>query len=141
MVAAIAMLVGVGGTAAVLAVSDRFGPPRHEYRVAVFLDHEITADQKAAVETALARLHPVDGVTFESREQAWAKFQEMFKDRPELINSTKPQDLPESFHLTTTGTEFDCAALAPVRALPGVNEISVVQPAKDGRPGAVIDCG
>jgi cell division protein FtsX len=141
MVAAMAMLVGAGVTAAVFVVSDRFGQPRHEFRVTVFLDRDITADQKAAVESALSGLHPVNGVIFESREQAWARFQELFKDRPELINSAKPEHLPESFRLTTAGREFDCPALARVRELPGVDQISVVRPAKDGQPGAVIECG
>jgi cell division protein FtsX len=139
-VAAIALLVGAGATAAVFLVSDRFDQPRHEYRVTVFLAHDITAEHKAAVRSALAGLHPVDGIAFESREQAWAKFREMFKDRPDLVNSTKLEYLPESFHLTTTGAEFDCAALAPVRALPGVEDVTVVRTPTEGRPGAVIGC-
>lgn len=139
-VAAIALLVGAAATAAVFVVSDRFGQPRHEYRVAVFLDHDITAGQKAAVEAALGRLPAVNAITFESREQAWAKFQEAFKGQPDLVAKAKPEDMPESFRLTTTGAEFDCAALAPVRALPGVDMINVVRPAKDGDPGVVVDC-
>lgn len=140
MVAVTALLVGSGATAAVLLMTDRFGQSRHEYRVTVFLDNDITAEQKAEVRSTMARMRPVDGIGFETREQAWEKFRETFKDQPELINSAKPEALPESFHLTTTGAEFDCAAMALVRDLPGVEKVTVVQPATDGRPGAVITC-
>jgi hypothetical protein len=48
--------------------------------------------------------------------------------------------MPESFRLRSTGKTFDCGALTPVRRLPGVDEITVLQSPADGRPGAVIDC-
>jgi cell division protein FtsX len=137
--AAAAMLVGaVTATAAILLLDE--GPPQHRYDVSVFLDHDISAEQRDAVESALAALHPVDGIRFESREQAYQRFQDMFRDEPELTESTEPEDMPESFRLTTTGEVFDCAALRSVRQLPGVAETVVVQVPADERPGAAVHC-
>jgi cell division protein FtsX len=138
-VAGAAMLVGVIAATAVFLFSGEDGP-LNRYQVTVFLDHDITAEQKGAVESALADLHPVDGVRFETRDQAWEKFREMFKDQPELIERVEAEHLPESFGLATTGEVFDCAALASVRQLPGVADTTVVQVPAGGRPGAVIQC-
>jgi cell division protein FtsX len=79
-------------------------------------------------------------VGFEDRKQAYTRFKETFKDRPDLLNGTKPDSLPESFRLTTSGTEFDCPALNKVRHLPGVDDTVVVQPAVQGHPGAEVRC-
>jgi cell division protein FtsX len=137
--AVVVVLVGAIAVAAIVTFG-RDREPRHRYEVTVFLEADVTAEQKAAVEPALRALHPVDGVRFESREQAWARFRERFKDKPDLVASTKAESMPQSFRLATTGRVFDCAALAPVRQLPGVNQIVVVQvPAKDS-PGATVEC-
>jgi cell division protein FtsX len=138
-VGAVALLVGaVTATVTVLAVDG--GPPRHRYDVSVFLTHDATAAQKSAIRTRLGALHPVDGIRFEDRQQAYATFKQMFKDSPDLVNSTNPDTLPESFRLTTSSTEFDCPTLTKVRHLPGVDKTVVVQPAVHGHPGAEVKC-
>ncbi len=134
-----ALLVGAAiATVTVLAVGA--GPEQHRYDVSVFLAHDTTTPQKGTIRTALDTLHPVDGIRFEDRQAAYAKFKEMFKDRPDLVNSTQPDSLPESFRLTTSGTEFDCPALNEIRHLPGVDNVVVVQPAVHGHPGAEVKC-
>lgn len=138
-VGVVALLVGaVAATVTVLALGG--GPAQHRYSVAVFLTHDATPQQKDAIRTKLGTLHPVDGIRFESRQQAYARFKEMFKDKPDLVNGTDPDSLPESFRLTTSGTEFDCAAFTKVRHLPGVDNTVVVQPAVHGHPGAEVAC-
>lgn len=134
-----ALLVGAAiATVTVLAVGD--GTKQHRYDVTMFLGNDTTTPQKDAIRTALNQLHPVDGIRFEDREQAYARFKEMFKDRPDLVNSIKPESLPESFRLTTSGTEFDCPALNTIRRLPGVDDVVVVQPAVQGHPGVEVRC-
>jgi cell division protein FtsX len=139
-VAVAAMLFGAGTATAAILLLGRDDQPRHRYDVSVFLDHDITAEQRDALEPALAALRPVDGIRFESQEQAYQNFRELFRDQPELIESIEPDTLPESFRLTTTGEVFDCAALRSVRELPGVAEITVVQLPVGDRPGAAVHC-
>jgi cell division protein FtsX len=134
-----ALLVGAGiATVTVLSVATR--PEQHRYAVAVFLTHDATSSQKDAIRTALKALHPVDGIRFETREQAYQRFKEQFKDDPNLVNGTRPDSLPESYRLTTSGTNFDCSAFTKIRHLPGVDDATVVQTATHAHPGAVIQC-
>jgi cell division protein FtsX len=139
-VAAAAMLIGAAIATSVILLFDGDGGPPHRYNVSVFLDHDITDEQQDVVQSALTALDPVDGIRFESREEAWQQFQEMFSDQPDLIASIRPESLPESFRLTTTGESFDCPPLTSVQQLAGVAEIVVVQLPTDGRLGAPVSC-
>ncbi|MFC6017049.1 permease-like cell division protein FtsX [Plantactinospora solaniradicis] len=139
-VAAAAMLVGAAIATTVLLVVVQVGQPEQRYEVGVILDLDVTAEQKSTIEAALAALRPVDGIRLQSREETWEKFKEQYKDQPDLLNSAQPGSMPESFRLRSTGKTFDCGALAPVRKLSGVDEITVFQLPADGRPGAIVDC-
>ncbi|SBT47074.1 hypothetical protein GA0070621_2800 [Micromonospora narathiwatensis] len=139
MVAAAAMLVGaLAATAGVLFVNRG---DQHRYAVNVFLTRDVSAEQKTAIESALHDLRPVEAIRFESREQAWQHFKETFKDSPDLIEQASAAALPESFRLTTEGRDFDCGRLTPIRRLPGVDEIQVIQQPAEGKPGATVGCG
>lgn len=138
-VAAVAMLVGaLAATTVVLFVSRA---DQRQYAVNVFLTQDVTAEQKTAIESALHALEPVEAIRFESREQAWQRFKEMFKDSPDMIAQASADAMPESFRLTTKGREFDCARLVPIRRLPGVDEIQVIQRPTKEKPGAAVGCG
>lgn len=139
-VAAAALIVGAAIATTVLLVVVQVGQPQHRYEVGVILDLDATAEQKSAIEAALTALRPVDGIRSQSREETWKHFKEQFEDQPDLLNSARPESMPESFRLRSTGKTFDCAALTPVRQLPGVDEITVLQLPADGRPGAIVDC-
>ncbi|MBE1488152.1 permease-like cell division protein FtsX [Plantactinospora soyae] len=139
-VAAVAMLVGAAIATTVLLVVVQVGQAQHRYEVGVLLDLDATAEQKDVIKSALTALRPVDGIRLQSREETWERFKEQFKDQPDLVNAARPESMPESFRLRSTGKTFDCEALTPVRRLPGVDEITVLQLPADGRPGAVIDC-
>jgi cell division protein FtsX len=138
-VAAVALLVGALGASAVFVLADR--GEQNRYAVTVFLTDDASAGQRALIESALHGLHPVGDVGFETREQAWHHFKEAFKDKPDLIASASANAMPESFRLTTEGAEFDCAQLAPVRGLRGIDSIQVVQQATKEHASAVLGCG
>ncbi|MCA2219413.1 permease-like cell division protein FtsX [Jidongwangia harbinensis] len=138
-VTVLALAAGAAGAVSVLLVSGWRKPLDREYQVSVFLKDDITEAQRTAVQTELAKFPARDGVRFESRAEAFKRFEELWKDEQD-----KPQveadDLPESFRLTVIATEFDCAPLRAVGALPGVNRpIVSMMPAK-GRPGSAIAC-
>lgn len=125
-VAVLALLVGATATAGVLLVTGLPGQPAvHHYKVTVFLEPKVTAEQKAAIAAVLPAFNPTGDITFESHDEAWRKFQDSFKDAPDLLNSTKAEDLPESYTLDTEGRLFDCTGYAKVRHLPGVDEVHV----------------
>jgi len=135
-----ALLVGALLSAAVMLVLDRYGEPENRYQISVFLERDATAEQRSGVASALQALESVDGVRFESREQAFQNLKGLYEETPELIKDFRADQMPESFRLTTTGDVFDCAPIARVRELPGVDEIMVIQVPADGQPGAKIGC-
>ncbi|GAA3730618.1 hypothetical protein GCM10022225_10560 [Plantactinospora mayteni] len=138
-VALAAMLVGALATAATLfAMRDDQPQPQHRYEVRVRLDVAATADQKAVVESSLSTRYPTGAVRTESRDEAYERFKELFKDQPDLLYSVRPDSLPESLLVVTAGRLFDCAGLAAVEGMPGVDGIIVRQLPAVGRPDAVL---
>ena len=93
------------------------------YQVSVFLTADATGPDKRAIEAALPDLRPVGGIQFETRQEAWQRFKEQFKDSPDLVNSTRPESLPESYRLTVPDLPAVCPALHRIRQLPGVDEV------------------
>ncbi len=121
-VAVVGVLVGVGGTTAAFLLYDRLDVPEYTFDVTVFLTADVTDANREAVRSALSG---VAGVRYESREEAYENFKELYTDEPELVESVRPDTLPASFQFQTEGTEFDCGILAPLHDHPGVDEIVV----------------
>lgn len=132
--AVIALVVGVGlGAGGVLVapwVAARLDPPEYMFGVNIFLRAGVTDAQRDEVRAGLAG---IDGVRYESREQAYENFKELYKDSPDLVDSVKPDTLPESFRFERRGTEteFDCGLIAPVKDLSAVDDISVTRFSRD----------
>jgi cell division transport system permease protein len=137
-VAVVSAVIGAGVAVGII-LGTGAGRPTLQYNVSVFLDHDATAEQKAAIEAELPTFAPSTAVTFETREQAWQNVQEMAKAVPEILESATKDSLPESFRFRTEGYEFDCGGVRAVRDLPGVAEITVAQLPGNGY-GAKITC-
>jgi cell division protein FtsX len=139
-IAVLGMLVGAAATTGVFLVVNR--PRAHRYDVTVFLKRDATAEQKTAIESALHTLHPDGAIDLETRDEAYARFKEIFKDAPDLVQSTKAESLPESYRLVVRANAFPCPPVQTIDKLPGVDDIQIVQPATAaGQPGMEILCG
>jgi cell division transport system permease protein len=69
--------------------------------VSIFLKADITDEQRSALDQQL-RADPLvatNGVTYESREEAYNNFKQLYRDSPDLVESVKPDTLPESFRV------------------------------------------
>lgn len=126
-VAVFAALVGAAAATGVFLATGLPGRPAHRYAVNIFLEGDVTAAQRAAIEAALPAFQPNGKVRFETREEAWKRFQEMMKDRPDVLEDARMESMPESFKLETEGPRFDCTGYAKVRHLPGVDQLQVIQ--------------
>jgi cell division transport system permease protein len=126
-VAVFSTLLGAAAATGVFLVAGLPGQPTHRYTVNIFLESEVTPPQKAAIEAAIPAFEPSGQVRFETREEAWRNFQDMAKDRPDVLRETKMEYMPESFNLETEGRLFDCTGYAKVRHMPGVDRLQVVQ--------------
>ncbi|MEU7923848.1 permease-like cell division protein FtsX [Micromonospora sp. NPDC049107] len=89
----------------------------------VFLEHDITADRKTTVEQRLRSMPSVEQVTFENREQAYAREKEALKDSPDLLAEIKPEYLPELFHATVTDAPIAEAVELVMADVAGVTDV------------------
>ena len=68
--------------------------------VSIFLRNDVTKDQQDALANELKNDPLVkQPVTFETKDEAYKKFQQQFKDAPDLVKATKPDTLPASFRV------------------------------------------
>jgi cell division transport system permease protein len=91
--------------------------------VAIFLREDITEAQRSAVYTELTSDPLVRSVRFESREQAFQKFKELWKDDPDFIKSVGAEQLPESFRLTLADPAESVAVVTRYTGQTGISEI------------------
>jgi cell division transport system permease protein len=75
--------------------------------VTIFLKDDVTNEQREGLEQRLEGDNLVESVEHESKEEAHRRFQELFKNSPDLANNVKPEALPESFRVKLKDpTEF-----------------------------------
>ncbi|MFC0529213.1 permease-like cell division protein FtsX [Phytohabitans kaempferiae] len=70
-----------------------------QIEVAIFLDQDVTDEQRSAIDGTLKGDPLVAEVIYESKETAHEKFKTMYADAPDLVNAVKPGQLPESFRV------------------------------------------
>jgi cell division transport system permease protein len=102
--------------------------------IAVFLRHDVTDRQRADLDESLRSDPRVRQVRFETREAAYEKFKQMYRDAPDLVAAVKPAQLPESFRVTLAEREERLPMQEELQRRPGV-EI-VVGTVCDGRQRA-----
>jgi len=100
-------------------------------QVAVYLTDPVNPDTVALLTSRLERLPAVDSVRFESKTQACARFQELFRNQPVLAENvrcsdpSRPQDnpLPASLRVTLADTAQFEQVRAAVAGQPGVETV------------------
>lgn len=70
-----------------------------QIEVAIFLNTDVTDQQRSDLNAALESNPLVAEVIYESKEQAHEKFKTMYADAPDLVNAVEPGQLPESFRV------------------------------------------
>ena len=127
-VATLSMIVGAAGATGILYASGSAGQAAHRYSVDVYLDHDATAEQKPAIEAAIAALGPTGDVHFVTRAEGFATMQHMAAlAKTELPSDMTVENMPQLYHFETTGRAFDCAPAVALFGVPGVDLIQVTQ--------------
>jgi cell division transport system permease protein len=70
-----------------------------EIEVSIFLSEDVTDAQRTSLDAALQSNPLVLQKTYESRQQAFDKFKELWADSPDLVQAVQPNQLPESFRV------------------------------------------
>lgn len=139
-VAVVSLLVGSGAAVSAMYLLGWRPVPSQDYAVLVHLKTDATAEQKAVVESALARLPNAGAVDFTDRKEAWAEMQKMWKDQPDFLDRVSPEAAPESFDVEIDTDAFTCDGITPIRDFPGVDQVQVAQLAVGSKPPAKIFC-
>ncbi len=91
--------------------------------VSVFLRDDITQDQQRAIEARLTSLPEVERVVFETKEQAWQNFKDMFRDTPDIVENVGPEALPASYRVKLKDPKRFEVVREALQGYPGVEEI------------------
>ncbi|MFA9444548.1 permease-like cell division protein FtsX [Egicoccus sp. AB-alg6-2] len=84
---------------------------------------EITPEQQQQLREDLEAQPVVAEVFFESKEDAYARFRELFRDQPNLVESVDPDVLPASFRVRLENPQLFNVIAEQFEAYPGVEEI------------------
>jgi hypothetical protein len=105
-----------------------------EVSASVFLRDDATDLQISAIEQELAAVPGSGSVSFESKEQAYEEFKEIFKDQPELVEGVAPDALPASFRVALEHPAAYSAVQEAMAGLPGIEEV-----VRDATPPSPIE--
>jgi cell division transport system permease protein len=84
---------------------------------------EITPEQQQQLQTDLEEHQVVDEVFYESKEEAYERFVDLFSDQPNLIESVDADVLPASFRVRLQNPQLFAVIADEFAAYPGVEEI------------------
>jgi cell division transport system permease protein len=95
-----------------------------QVEVSIFLQEGISEGQRSRLETEL-RTHPVvEDVIYESKQDAYEHFQEIFRDNPNLLEGVTPEILPASFRVKLVDPEEFAVVESAFAGYPGVDVVS-----------------
>lgn len=76
-----------------------------DIEMSIFLERTVTDEQRDGLKNELESDPQVDSVIYESQEEAYNRFREQFKESPDLVESVRPEALPESFRVKLVDPE------------------------------------
>jgi cell division transport system permease protein len=94
-----------------------------QVEVSIFLQNDISEEQRASIQNDLDTNEMVAETIFESQEQAYTNAQEIFANDPELIEALQPGDLPASFRVKLHDPEQFEVIASQFQGYPGINEV------------------
>jgi cell division transport system permease protein len=94
-----------------------------QIEVSIFLKTDVTDAQRQQIDQAISSNPLVASRTYETREQAYARFKELWSDSPDFVNSVGPNSLPESFRVKLKDPEKYKTFADQMQSLQGIQDI------------------
>ena len=98
-----------------------------QVEVTIFLETTVTAPQKEALQAKLESDSEIKSIVYESKQEAYERFKELFAESPDLVENTKPESLPESFRIKLKNPSEANAVDGKYKKDPGVDQVSTQQ--------------
>jgi cell division transport system permease protein len=95
-----------------------------QVEVSIFLLDNISETQRISLENDLNANPIVDHVVYESKQDAFEHFQDIFANQPDLLESVTPEILPASFRVKLTDPEEFAVIESQFSEYPGVQTVS-----------------
>jgi cell division transport system permease protein len=108
--------------------------PRDPVEMAVFLRSDVTEPQKRTIEARLRAIPEANKIVFETRDQAYARFREEFKDAPALVETTRLESFSDAFRLELADGAAAESISTELRRMPGVDDVSTAPKTSASRP-------
>ena len=107
MILTTAISLGLMGTGLLIAgmISDMKEIYYDKVQVSIFLADDITEQQRTDIQSKLEESPEVKSYLYESKEEAYERFQQQFSQQPELVENTPADALPESFRVELKNPE------------------------------------
>lgn len=96
--------------------------------IRVFLRDDVTAEERASMQSFVQKMDEVKSVKYISKEEALEEYKEMFKDQPEMIEEIEGNPLPASFRVRMTDPKFNAAVAKKLETRPEVSKDSAGKP-------------
>ena len=93
-------LIGAG-------INNSFLGLRSDVDLFVYMNPAATAEQIKAMEKTLDSSPQVGEFDFYDSARSYDEFKRLFRDQPDLVNTIKPEDLPQSFRLKPKSTDAE----------------------------------
>jgi cell division transport system permease protein len=94
-----------------------------EIEVSIFLRSDVTEAQRSAIDQAISDNALVANRSYETREQAFARFQTLWADSPDFVKSIGPNSLPESFRVKLKNPEEYKTFADQIKGMAGIQDI------------------
>ncbi|MEU7907965.1 permease-like cell division protein FtsX [Actinoplanes sp. NPDC049118] len=91
--------------------------------ISIFLADDITASQRSGLQAALQADPQVRDLRYDSREEAFTRFKQLWADDPDFVASVSVYSLPESFRMTLAEPSAYPAFAARFQGRDGVDDL------------------
>jgi cell division transport system permease protein len=95
---------------------------KHGVEFEVYMKTDATEQQIDALRDQLDADRQIKSAKYISQEQAYAEFQRIFKDKPDLVSSVDPSALPASFRVAPKDVQRTTVLRDKYNSRPGVDE-------------------
>ncbi|NLU79462.1 ABC transporter permease [Micromonospora sp. HNM0581] len=91
--------------------------------VSIFLNADVTDEQRSAISAQLESDPLISQATYVNKDEAFQRFQEMFRDSPDLLSAVRAEQLPESYRLKLVNPEEYKVISDQYTAIEGVDQV------------------